>query len=110
MPCASRWRLSGPRDDRERSRRHDEDLRPLEDDGLAAVAAAGLAIEIDTFRLDRHPAAEMYPPPDLLVRAHAGGIALTLGSDAHHAAELGAHFAEATGAIDFTQMRMYYIC
>ena len=106
MPCASRWRRSGPRDDHERSRRHDEDLSALEDDALAAVAAAGLAIEIDTSRLDRHPAAEMYPAPDLLVRAHADGIALTLGSDAHHAAEVGAHFAEATGAIDFTQMRM----
>jgi histidinol-phosphatase (PHP family) len=75
--------------------RQAEDLGELEDEAFAAVAAAGMAIEINTSGLDRHPVAEMYPAANLLGRAHAAGIALTFGSDAHHAADVGSHFSEA---------------
>lgn len=72
-----------------------KDISELEHDALLAISAAGMAIEINTAGLDRHPVAEMYPAPSLLRRAPAAGIALTFGSDAHRAAEVGAHFAEA---------------
>jgi len=71
------------------------DIRELEDRALAAIAAAGMAVEINTSGLDRHPVAEMYPAEDLLRRARQAGIAVTFGSDAHSAAEVGSHFAQA---------------
>lgn len=71
------------------------DLSALEDDVLRAVAAAGVAVEINTSGLDRHPVGEPYPSLSLLRRARAAGISLTFGSDAHCAAEVGGHFAEA---------------
>ena len=71
------------------------DVSALERTALQAIAAAGMAIEINTSGLERHPVTEMYPAASLLRRARAEGIALTFGSDAHRAAEVGAHFAEA---------------
>ncbi len=71
------------------------DMDALEDAALAAVAAAGMAIEINTSGLDRHPVAEMYPAPSLLRRARLAGIPLTFGSDAHRAAEVGSQFEAA---------------
>jgi histidinol-phosphatase (PHP family) len=71
------------------------DMSALEDAALAAVAAAGMAIEINTSGLDRHPAAEMYPAPSLLRRARLAGIPLTFGSDAHRAVEVGSQFEAA---------------
>ncbi len=72
-----------------------EDLGELEDRLLRAISAAGMAVEINTSGLDRHPVAEMYPAEDLLRRARQAGIAVTFGSDAHSAAEVGSHFAQA---------------
>ena len=71
------------------------DMSELENDALAAIAAAGMAIEINTSGLDRYPVAEMFPSASLLRRARVAGIPLTFGSDAHCAAEVGSHFAEA---------------
>jgi histidinol-phosphatase (PHP family) len=70
------------------------DLEELEDAALEALAAAGMALEINTSGL-RHPVAEMYPAPCLLWRAREAGVPLTFGSDAHRAADIGAGFAEA---------------
>ena len=70
-------------------------MSELENDALAAIAAAGMAIEINTSGLDRYPVAEMFPSASLLRRARAAGIGLTFGSDAHRAAEVGSHFAQA---------------
>jgi len=70
------------------------DMSALERSALMAIAAADMAIEINTSGLG-HPVAEMYPAASLLRRAHAAGIALTFGSDAHRAAEVGSRFAEA---------------
>jgi len=72
-----------------------EDLGALEDEALGAIAAAAMAIEINTAGLDRHPVAEMYPAASLLRRARTAGVALTFGSDAHRATEVGSHFTEA---------------
>jgi histidinol-phosphatase (PHP family) len=74
--------------------RHDEDLTALEEEAIAALAAAGMALEINTSGL-RHPVAELYPTLRLLRRARGAGVPLTFGSDAHHAADIGAGFSEA---------------
>ncbi len=72
------------------------DMADLEDDALQAIAAAGLAIEINTSGYDRHPAREMYPAPGLLERARRAGIQIIVSSDAHRVADLASSFAEAT--------------
>ena len=71
------------------------ELGALEDRALAAIAAAGMAIEINTSGLDRHPVGEMYPAPGLLRRARLAGIPVTFGSDAHRAARVGSRLDEA---------------
>lgn len=70
------------------------EVSDAEDRALAAIAAAGLAIEINTSGW-RKPAGEQYPSLSILRRACAAGIPLTLGSDAHHADEVGHRFADA---------------
>jgi histidinol-phosphatase (PHP family) len=74
--------------------RHEQDLTTLEDEAIAALAAAGMALEINTSGL-RHPVGELYPTLRLLARAREAGVPLTFGSDAHHAADIGAGFSEA---------------
>lgn len=71
------------------------DMGDLERDAIGAIAAAGMALEVNTAGLDRHPVAEPYPSRSLLERAREAGVAVTFGSDAHAAAEVGAHLAEA---------------
>ena len=61
---------------------------------LRAVAAAGIALELNTAGL-RKPVGEAYPGPGLLAEARALGIPLTFGSDAHRPAEVGWAFDEA---------------
>jgi histidinol-phosphatase (PHP family) len=61
---------------------------------LRAVAAAGMALELNTAGL-RKPVGEAYPAPWLLAEAHALGIPLTLGSDAHRPEEVGWAFDQA---------------
>jgi histidinol-phosphatase (PHP family) len=61
---------------------------------LRAVAAAGIALELNTAGL-RRPVGEAYPAPGLLAEARALGIPLTLGSDAHRPQEVGWAFDEA---------------
>ena len=72
------------------------DMTALEDDALRAIAAAGVAIEINTSGYDRHPAREMYPAAGLLERARRAGIEIVVSSDAHRVADLTSSFAEAT--------------
>ena len=71
------------------------DLSDLEEEVLREVAAAGMALEINTSGLDRHPVAEAYPSPDILRRAHEAGVPITFGSDAHRACEVGSSFSQA---------------
>ncbi len=62
---------------------------------LRAVAAAGMAIELNTGGL-RKPVAETFPGPALLAEARALGIPLVLGSDAHRPGHVGHAFPRAS--------------
>jgi histidinol-phosphatase (PHP family) len=76
--------------------------RPSDDAGVAAaasaalraVAAAGIALELNTAGL-RKAVGEAYPAPWLLAEACALGIPLTFGSDAHRPEEVGWAFGQA---------------
>jgi histidinol-phosphatase (PHP family) len=67
----------------------------LEDDVLAAAAAVGMAIEVNTAGLRRSEVGETYPSVGVLERACRLGIPVIFGSDAHEAADVGAGFAQA---------------
>lgn len=69
-------------------RRPSASMAAAEDAALDAIAAAGLALELNTSGL-RHAAGEAYPGPSLLARAAARGIPLVFGSDAHAPADVG---------------------
>lgn len=64
---------------------------------LRAVAAAGMAIELNTAGL-RKSVGEPFPGPALLAEARALGIPLVFGSDAHHPSDVGYGFASAVAA------------
>lgn len=61
---------------------------------LDAVAAAGMAIEINTSGLG-HGAAETYPSAQILAWMFERQIPITFGSDAHEPAQVGRHFEQA---------------
>jgi histidinol-phosphatase (PHP family) len=72
-------------------RREAPDISAAEDEALAAMAAHGVAIEVNTTgTLD--PAGRMYPAPGLLERACRLGIPLVFGSDAHEVDQVGWQF------------------
>jgi histidinol-phosphatase (PHP family) len=72
----------------------EDDVTDAENAALAAVAAAGMVMEINTAGL-RKPVGEIYPAPGLLRRAREAGIPITFGSDAHRPEEVGYEFARA---------------
>lgn len=72
----------------------EEPVQDAEDAALAAVAAAGMALEVNTSGL-RKPVREIYPSLELLRRARALGIPITFGSDAHAPYEVGHEFGRA---------------
>ena len=59
-----------------------------------AIAAAGMAIEINTAGWDK-PAAEAYPTLTLLQQARQRGIPIAITADAHTPADLTRHFPQA---------------
>lgn len=61
---------------------------------FAAARATDTAIELNTAGL-RKDCAEIYPSPALLRQAHAQGVAITFGSDAHQPEEVGYALAAA---------------
>jgi histidinol-phosphatase (PHP family) len=61
---------------------------------LDRVADAGVAVEVSTAGL-RKPVGEIYPSEEFLRLCYERGIAVTLGSDAHHPREVGDRFEEA---------------
>lgn len=74
--------------------RPEEDVTELEDSALQAVLKHGLAIELNAAGI--HTAAkEMYPSLRMLEQAHALGITVTYGSDAHHPDRVGQKSEEA---------------
>lgn len=68
--------------------RPEEDVSPLEDRALEAVAKAGLAIELNAAGIHA-PAKEMYPSSRMLAKAREQNIPVTFGSDAHHPDKIG---------------------
>ncbi len=73
---------------------------------LRAVAAAGMAVEINTGGL-RKPIGRAFPAPALLAEARGLGIPLVLGSDAHRPGDVGHgfdHAAELARAAGYTEV------
>jgi histidinol-phosphatase (PHP family) len=70
------------------------DVSALVDAALDAIAAARMAVEINTAGWDK-PVGEAYPAPDILERCKARGIPIVLSDDAHHTSELCRHFERA---------------
>lgn len=68
--------------------------RELAAPALDALAAAGMAIEINTSGL-RKPAREIYPSAFILAMAEERGIPVCFGSDAHEPGQVGADFERA---------------
>lgn len=69
---------------------HSELIRAM----MKEIRRNGLCIEINTSGL-RKPVREMYPSESILAIAKEVGVPLTLGSDAHDPADVGADFAAA---------------
>ena len=74
------------------------DLADLYDETARRFAAAGVTAEVSTAGL-RKPCAELYPAQALLERLRAHGVPITVGSDAHRPAEVGAGWDEAIAAL-----------
>ncbi len=70
----------------------DRDLAEMAKPALDRVAAAGMAIEINSSGL-RRPVREIYPSPLLLALAREREIPICFGSDAHRPEEVGYAFA-----------------
>ena len=70
------------------------DLRELVLPALDAVAASGMAVEINTSGLV-HPAAEPYPSLPILRWMHERSIPILFGSDAHTPSSVAQHFPTA---------------
>lgn len=69
-------------------------LRELAAPALDRIAAAGMALEINTAGL-RKPVGEIYPAELILRLAREREIPITFGSDAHQPEDVGAGFEEA---------------
>ncbi len=71
-------------------------VEPELEEALDAIAASGVALELNTDRVN-DPAGVMYPSLDLLRRAWVRRIPLVISSDAHEPAEVGRLWGEAVG-------------
>lgn len=71
-----------------------ESVEEAEGQAIAAAAAAGMVMEVNTSGW-RKPAGEMYPAAGFLARAYRAGIRITFGSDAHRPEEVGYEFERA---------------
>jgi histidinol-phosphatase (PHP family) len=72
----------------------DRDLCELAPPVLDRVAAAGMAIEINTSGL-RRPVGEVYPSAAILAMARERDLPIVFGSDAHEPEHVGADFEQA---------------
>ena len=76
---------------------------------LAAIAAAGLTIELNTAGWDK-PCAAPYPSAELLRQIRQHSIPVLISADAHHPSELARHYgraAEMLRGLGFTEMRAF---
>ncbi len=71
-----------------------DDLADAIDAALDRIAAAGTAMELNTYGLKK-PCQEMHPGRKMLAAMEARGIPVVLGSDAHEPARVGDDFAGA---------------
>lgn len=74
--------------------RPETDLRPVYREVAAALAQAGVAVELSTAGL-RKPVGEVYPHPDLLAECCRHGVPIVINSDAHSPEEVAWGFADA---------------
>jgi histidinol-phosphatase (PHP family) len=65
---------------------------------LHKIKNKNIVVEVNTSGYN-HPAEEIYPAPDILNKCNELGIGITLGSDAHHPADVGRHFERALPVI-----------
>jgi histidinol-phosphatase (PHP family) len=89
--------------------RPQRDYEALERGALEAVAAAGMALDVNTSGL-RRPAKEIYPSPRILRAACRMGIGITFGSDAHEPRLVGEAFDQAVALAKeagYTHFRRY---
>lgn len=87
----------------------DRDLTPLFEKFLDAVRARNVAVELNTAGL-RKDCREIYPSAQLSRKMRESEVAITFGSDAHAAAEVGSHWSEAlkwAKAAGFTHWRRF---
>ena len=73
---------------------------------LDAIAAAGMALELNTGGL-RDPVAAVYPGPAILAAARERGIPIVFGSDAHKPASVGRDFDVAVAVAREVGYRTY---
>lgn len=71
---------------------------------LEEIAAAGLALEINTAGRDK-PCQEFYPSPAIIRRAAELGIPFIIDADAHRTTEVDRHFAEARALLKAAGVR-----
>ena len=72
----------------------DKDLKEMAQPVLDRIAAAGMAVELNTGGL-RKPVAEIYPSPLLLSLIRERDIRICFGSDAHEPGQVGMDFDKA---------------
>jgi histidinol-phosphatase (PHP family) len=58
---------------------------------LSIIKDKNVTVEVNTSGYD-HPVGDTYPSLDILKKCHEQGIRITLGSDAHHPANVGKHY------------------
>jgi len=73
---------------------------------LDAIAAAGMAVELNTGGLS-DPVGAIYPDPEILAAARARGISIVFGSDAHRPVEVGRDFEAAVALARRAGYRTY---
>jgi histidinol-phosphatase (PHP family) len=69
----------------------EETVEACHDETSAAIAEAGVAVEVSTAGL-RKPVGELYPDAGFLARCRARGVGATLASDAHVHRDVGRDF------------------
>lgn len=93
------------------------DLTTEIEETLKTIRRHDLALDVNTGGLRKH-AGEIYPSVSILQRAHAHGIPISLGSDAHHPQETAFQFKETitmlrqigySGSVGFSARRRYII-
>jgi histidinol-phosphatase (PHP family) len=61
------------------------------DEILSIIKDKNLTVEVNTSGYD-HPVGDIYPSLEILKKCHELGVRITLGSDAHHPANVGRHY------------------